>query len=225
MLTVRLSHPNRARPSCFRPSFTIARKRRAACEQLFSFERQAAIIFSSVRMRDWSSRHFSEISPVGTRAGGRSKGSAEGNARWGRKSGGRISGVSNTSCGRAKWADGRSVSGTHLVDENRVDSNAEVDRLVGCIFAKAALQQNATTQLSSFLALFIWRAQRLRSLLSGTPSTATATIANPLRIIPRCVAMPVWKTWHHYKVVVTADLTCAVSDCLTRRARSTPRVE
>jgi hypothetical protein len=58
------------------------------------------------------------------------------------------------------------VSGTHLVDENRVDSNAEVDRLVGCIFAKAALQQNATTQPSSVLALFIWRAQRLRSTIS-----------------------------------------------------------
>ena len=58
------------------------------------------------------------------------------------------------------------MSGTHLVDENRLGSIAETDRLVGCIFAKAALQQNATTQQISVRALLIWRAQRLRSTVS-----------------------------------------------------------
>ena len=53
-----------------------------------------------------------------------------------------------------------------------------------------------------------------RSRLSGPPSIE----------IPRCVAMPVWKTWHHYNVVVSADLTYAVSDCLTRRNNATMRV-
>ena len=78
-----------------------------------------------------------------------------------RKSGDRMFGVSNASRGRAKWPDGGSASGTHLVPENRFGSNAEADRLVGCISAKAALQQNATKQ--SIRALLIWGAQGSRS--------------------------------------------------------------
>ena len=63
--------------------------------------------------------------------------------------------MSNASCGRAKWPDGGSASGTHLVPENRFGSTVEVDRLVGCISAKAALQQNATKQRSDVRALLI----------------------------------------------------------------------
>jgi len=63
--------------------------------------------------------------------------------------------VSNASCGRAKWPDGGSASGTQLVPENRFDSTAEADRLIGCISGKAALQQNATKQRSSVRALLI----------------------------------------------------------------------
>ena len=63
--------------------------------------------------------------------------------------------MSNASCGRAKWPDGGSASGTQLVSENRFGSTAEADRLVGCISAKAALQQNATRQRSSVRTLLI----------------------------------------------------------------------
>ena len=49
-----------------------------------------------------------------------------------------------------------------------------------------------------------------------TPSTATTTTANPLRMTPTRLAVPLEKAGIDYKVTVTGDLTRVVSACLIR---------
>src|SRR5215469_1062484 len=121
------------------------------------------------------------MSSVGASAADKSNGSVRDDARWGTKSPGKISGVSNPNCGCARSPNG----GAQLVrGENRFGSTAEADRLVGCQSAKAAVQQSPITKRISVRALYIFAELEGRTQRSRLDRKTTSKMRPQRRIPP-----------------------------------------